>query len=131
MTYTNSGAAGSAHPRGGRFSGLLAAGSVAGSVLASACCIVPLVLFSLGIGGAWISTLTGLAPYKPVFLALAAVLVAAGFASMRRGGAACDADGYCAHPASRYVTLAALWLSTGILLTVILWPWLVPILMGD
>ena len=45
--------------RAGR-KGLVASGSVIGAVLASACCILPLVLFSLGIGGAWMSNLTAL-----------------------------------------------------------------------
>lgn len=114
----------------GRLAGLLAAGGVAGSVLASGCCIVPLALFSLGISGAWISTLTGLAPYQPVFLTLAAVMVAGGFLSVRRSRVACEVDDYCARPVSRYVTLGALWLSASVLVVVILWPWLVPILLG-
>ncbi|WP_342634038.1 mercuric transporter MerT family protein [Mesorhizobium waimense] len=41
---------------------LLVAGGLLGALAASSCCIVPLVLFSLGIGGAWISNLTALAP---------------------------------------------------------------------
>src|SRR5262245_33531668 len=48
---------------------LVAAGGILGALAASSCCIIPLVLFSLGIGGAWIGTLTALAPYKPFFVA--------------------------------------------------------------
>jgi len=44
------------------------AGGVLGAVAASSCCILPLVLFSLGISGAWIGNLTALAPYQPVFV---------------------------------------------------------------
>lgn len=41
------------------------------ATLASACCTVPLALVSLGVGGAWISGLTALAPYRWLFVALA------------------------------------------------------------
>lgn len=41
--------------------GSLAAAAVA-AILASACCLGPLVLLTLGLGGAWVSNLTGLEP---------------------------------------------------------------------
>ena len=41
--------------------GTLITGGFAG-ILASACCVGPLVLVSLGLGGAWVSTLTVLEP---------------------------------------------------------------------
>src|SRR6266481_210174 len=52
----------------GKREGLLAAGGVIGAIAASSCCILPLVLFTLGISGAWIGNLTALAPYQPIFL---------------------------------------------------------------
>ena len=42
--------------------GWLAAGGVVGSILASACCVVPLLLVLLGVSGAWIGNLTKLEP---------------------------------------------------------------------
>lgn len=47
----------------------IAAGGILGALAASSCCILPLVLFSLGITGAWIANFTALAPYKPYFAA--------------------------------------------------------------
>ena len=47
----------------------MAAGGLLGALAASSCCIVPLVLFGLGISGAWIGSLTRLAPYQPCFIA--------------------------------------------------------------
>ena len=49
---------------------ILAAGGVLGAIAASSCCIVPLALFGLGVGGAWIGNLTALAPYQPIFVAV-------------------------------------------------------------
>lgn len=112
--------------------GWLAGASVLGSVLASACCIVPLALFSLGIGGAWMTNLTALAPYKPIFIVLAAGLILSGFISMRRRRRrACDINGYCASTLSTRITSAALWFSTLLVIAVLLWPYLLPIIMGE
>lgn len=44
---------------------------VGAAVAASACCTIPLALVSLGIGGAWITWLTALAPYRWIFVTLA------------------------------------------------------------
>lgn len=41
------------------------------AVAASACCTIPLALVSLGIGGAWIGSLTALAPYRWIFVTIA------------------------------------------------------------
>src|SRR5256885_3904101 len=48
---------------------LLMAGGLLGALAASSCCILPLVLFSLGVSGAWIGNFTQLAPYQPYFIA--------------------------------------------------------------
>lgn len=44
-------------------------GTALGAALgASACCTIPLALVSFGVGGAWIGSLTALAPYRWVFV---------------------------------------------------------------
>lgn len=58
---------------------LVAAGGVLGALAASSCCLLPLALFGLGIGGAWIGNLTALAPYQPIFVAIALGLIGYGF----------------------------------------------------
>jgi len=52
-----------ADPSNGR--GALAAGGLA-AILASTCCLGPLVLITLGFSGAWIGNLTALEPYRPI-----------------------------------------------------------------
>lgn len=111
--------------------GLFASASVVAAVASSACCIVPLVLFLLGIGGAWIANLTALSPYKPYFAAIAGALIIAGFISMRRRRRrACAVNGYCASTLSTWITTVALCASTMLVVVVLLWPYLLPILMG-
>jgi len=75
----------------------LLAGGVA-ALLASACCLGPLVLITLGFSGAWISNLTALEPYQPIFMGVA--LVALFFAGKRiwRPAAQCAPGEICALP---------------------------------
>ena len=107
----------------------LAGGGVIGGLLASACCVLPLALFSLGIGGAWIGQLTALAPYKPWFWAAGALFVAAGFVSAWRGRRACRINGGCPPPRWQRVTQALLGFAAVLLMLVAVWPWILPVLM--
>jgi len=52
-----------------RGQGLMTVGGLLGALVASSCCLLPLVLFGLGVSGAWIGNLTQLAPYQPFFIA--------------------------------------------------------------
>lgn len=81
---------------------LLTAGGLFGAVAASACCLVPLTLFSVGISGAWIGNLTQLAPYKPYSIAAAAVFIGGGYwLSYRSRRAGCAEGTVCARPLPR------------------------------
>ena len=78
---------------------LLAGGFAA--LLASTCCLGPLVLITLGFSGAWISKLTALEPYQPIFIG--AALVALFFAGQRiwRPVTQCAPGEICAFPRVR------------------------------
>lgn len=94
-------------------SGWLATGGVLGAVLASSCCIGPLVLVSLGVSGAWIGNLTALEPLKPYFIAATLVLLGLGFWQVYfRKKPKCAEGSYCARPQSSLITKTALWLAT-------------------
>ena len=128
-----SGAAANEQPIGGsgRREGLLAAGGIIGAIGASACCILPLVLFTLGIGGAWIGNLTALAPYQPVFLAATAGFLGFGFWKVyRRPKVVACADGSCARPVSKRVVKTALWTATVLALAALAFPYVAPIVMS-
>lgn len=90
--------------------GLFAALGVLGALLASACCIVPLVLVTLGISGAWIGNLTALEPYKPLTAGIAILFIGLGFWHVYfRAKPACVDGSYCASPKSSRITKIALW----------------------
>src|SRR5215471_12216358 len=78
---------------------LMAAGGVVGALAASSCCILPLVLFSLGVSGAWIGNFTRLAPYQPFFIALTIACLGYGYWLVYRASKVTCADGEtCARP---------------------------------
>lgn len=102
-----------AAPSGRSGSGWFATGGVLGAVLASTCCIGPLILVSIGVSGAWIGSLTALEPLKPYFIAATLVLLGLGFRQVYfRKKPACEDGSYCARPESGLVTKAALWIAT-------------------
>jgi len=82
-------------PQGGR--GALLTGGVA-ALLASTCCLGPLVLITLGFSGAWIGNLTLLEPYRPVFIAVALVALFFAWRRIWRPAAVCAAGEVCATP---------------------------------
>jgi len=109
---------------------------VIGAILASSCCILPLVLFSLGITGAWMSHLTALEPYQPYFIPLVLLMLAGGFYTVYRktdsgcGASNCETTSYCGTPRAERVIKIALWSATVLIALVLAWPYLVPYLLG-
>ncbi len=79
--------------------GLLAllAGGLA-ALLASACCIGPLLLLSVGISGAWIGHLTELGPLQPVFLGVAVLALVLAWRRIWRPTQVCEPGQVCALP---------------------------------
>lgn len=129
-TPASSPARGRSKTAGDGRTGWLAGGGIAGALLASACCVLPLTLFSLGIGGAWIGQLTALAPYQPWFWAAGALFVAAGLVSVWRGRRACPVDASCGPSRAQRVVHVVLWLAAALLAVSALWPFIVPVLLG-
>src|SRR5215467_7680377 len=78
---------------------LMAAGGLVGALAAWSCCILPLVLFSLGVSGAWIGNFTRLAPYQPYFIAVTIGCLGYGYWLVHRSTKLACTDGdACARP---------------------------------
>src|SRR5260370_1094371 len=86
----------------GSGSGVLLAGGLS-AILASTCCLGPLVLVSLGFSGAWIGNLTRLEPYRPYFLVGAVVALAFAARRIFRPASACKPGEICALPKARRI----------------------------
>jgi mercuric ion transport protein len=106
--------------------GALAAGGLA-AILASTCCLGPLVLVALGVSGAWIGNLTLLEPYRPVFIG--AALVALFFAGRRifRPAAACRPGEVCAIPQVRAAYKLIFWIVVALVLIALGFPYVLPL----
>ena len=108
--------------------GLLSAGGVLGAVGASSCCLLPLVFALAGISGAWISSLTRLAPYQPIFLGIAGLSIGTGLWRIyRKPRLACDGP-QCGTTTSRRVTKAVLWLSAILVIVATTTEWWIQLL---
>lgn len=90
---------------------------------ASACCVGPLVLVSLGIGGAWIANLTALEPYRPVFVIVTLVFLFLAFRKLYLVPATCEADAACAAPATRRNQRLIFWAIAVLVLALLAFPW--------
>jgi len=77
-----------------RGQGLMAIGGLLGALAASSCCILPIVLFSLGVSGVWIGNLTQIAPYQPYIIAATFAFLGGGYWLVYRSSQAACADGY-------------------------------------
>lgn len=110
---------------------VIAAGGVLGAIAASTCCIVPLVLFSLGVSGAWIGQLTALSAYQPIFITITLVFLGCGFWMVyRKPEAVCDEEEACARPLPNMLVKLALWFATALILLAFAWPYVVPLILG-
>ncbi|MBN9330224.1 MAG: mercuric transport protein [Comamonas sp. SCN 67-35] len=106
--------------------GALTVGGLA-AILASTCCLGPLVLVALGVSGAWIGNLTLLEPYRPVFIG--AALVALFFAGRRiyRPASACRPGEVCAIPQVRTAYKLIFWIVVALILIALGFPYVLPL----
>lgn len=81
-------------------SSALFVGGVA-AILASTCCLGPLILVALGLSGAWIGNLTRLEPYRPFFIVVAIVALFLAGRRIFRSAQACKPGAVCAVPRTR------------------------------
>jgi mercuric ion transport protein len=109
---------------------LVAAGGILGALAASSCCILPLVLFSLGITGAWIGNLTEFAPYKPYFVAATFALLCNGcYLAYVKPKQVCP-DGSCALPLPNRIVKLSLWIATALVSAALAFDYVAPRLLG-
>lgn len=104
--------------------GPLAAG-LAAAFGASACCVAPLVLASVGLGGAWAASLAALEPARPLFILVAVAFMGIAFARLYLTPARCEPGEACAPDGVRRRQRAAFWVATLFAVALIAAPWVV------
>ncbi len=110
---------------------LASAGSVLAAVGASACCVVPMVLLSFGVTGAWLANFNALYPYKSYLISTAVTLLAARFFWVYRKRRECRENGAaCPAAVSSRFNKAAIWVSTTLIAVAIGLPYAAPWLLS-
>ena len=110
---------------------LNAKGSLAAGILtaigASVCCVGPLVLLALGIGGAWIGNITAFEPFRPLFIGLTLLFLGLAFRKLYRVPQACAPGTPCADPQTTRRQRLIFWSVAVLLLGLLAVPWFAPL----
>lgn len=104
----------------------LAASGLA-ALLTGVCCVVPLVLVSVGLGGAWLATLRAFEPYKWIFIGVALVALAFAWKRIFRPAAQCKPGEICAIPQVRRGYKTSFWAVALLLLFMAVSPYFAPL----
>ncbi len=106
-----------------KFKGELAAGVLA-AIGASVCCVGPLVLLTLGIGGAWIASLTSLEPMRPWLIAATLLFLGLAFRRLYLQPQVCEPGALCAEPIVFKRQRVIFWVVALVLLALLSVPWM-------
>jgi mercuric ion transport protein len=106
--------------KGSLFAGALAA------IGASVCCVGPLVLLMLGIGGAWVANLTAVDPLRPWFIGATVLFLGLALRRLYFQPQVCEAGAACAEPIVLRRQRWIFWIVALVLLALLSVPWLAP-----
>ncbi|MES1996034.1 MAG: mercuric ion transporter MerT [Pseudomonadota bacterium] len=105
--------------------GALALGGLA-AILASTCCLGPLILVALGFSGAWIGNLTALEPYRPLFIGAALVAMVFAYRHIFRPARACEPGEVCAVAEVRTTYKVIFWVVAALVFVALAFPYVLP-----
>jgi mercuric ion transport protein len=104
---------------------LLSLAGIVAAIGAASCCVIPFLLFALGVSGAWIGNLTALEPYQPIFAAVALGFIGWGAWRLRRKAKMACAEGYCATDRSDRIARLGLWTAAVLIVIALVFPYLI------
>lgn len=104
----------------------LAAGGIS-AILASACCLGPLVLVTMGFSGAWLGNFRVLEPYRPIFLSAATVALFVAYRRIYRPTAECKPGEVCAVPQVKVAYKTIFWGVAALTGASIVFPYVLPL----
>jgi mercuric ion transport protein len=102
-------------------------GGVLAGIGASACCVGPFLLLSLGIGGAWIGHLTALEPYRPIFIGLTVLFLGLVFRKLYLVPQTCAPEDDCIADRTRRMQKILFWIFVPLSLALVASPWILPL----
>lgn len=103
-------------------------GVIIGAIGASICCVGPLVLLALGIGGAWVGSLSAFDAYRPIFSIVTLGFLGYAFYRVYRKPkeAECAPGSACATPRGNRFNKVSLWIVTVFALGLLAFPYVAP-----
>lgn len=110
-------------------SGWFGLGALLAATGASACCVAPLLLLSLGIGGAWVSNLTAMEAVRPFFIILTLVFIGLGYRQLVVLPEYCEEGKVCTSPKVKRNQRLLFWIGSGFLLMLLAFPGYAPFFM--
>ena len=108
----------------------LGIGTALAAIGASVCCVGPLLLLSLGIGGAWMSTLTSMESVRPFFILLTLVFIGLGYRKLYVLPESCEAGTACVLPEEKHKQRMIFWIGSALVFLLLAFPWYAPIFMA-
>ena len=106
--------------------GALVAGGLA-ALLASTCCLGPLILVTVGVSGAWIGNLTALEPYRPLLLGAALLALFFAYRRIFRPVQDCKPGEVCALPQVRSAYQVVFWIVAALVIVALAFPYVLPL----
>lgn len=97
------------------------------AILASGCCLGPLVLVTLGFSGAWIGSLRALEPYRPWFLGVALIALFFAYRRIFRPVRDCQPGEVCALPQVRRTYRWLFWIVAALTAVALGFPYVLPL----
>lgn len=118
--------------RSARWSLAANGGAIVSAFIASACCVGPLVLALLGLGGG--ALLLEFEPYRPYFMVVTLGLLGLGFwLQYRKPKPVTNADGIscdCPTPRANKAGRVMLWVATVLVVAFLAFPYIAPLIWG-
>lgn len=96
------------------------------AILASTCCLGPLVLITLGFSGAWISNLRVLEPYRPIFIGAALLAIFLAGRHIWRPATSCAPGEVCAMSNVKITYKLLFWVVAALVLVALGFPYVMP-----
>ena len=100
--------------------------AVLAAIGASVCCVGPLVLLMLGIGGAWVGNLTAFEPYRPFFVGVTLIFVGLAYRKLYLVPQVCAPGAACADPLVLKRQRLIFWIVAVLMLGLLAVPMLAP-----
>jgi mercuric ion transport protein len=97
------------------------------AVGASVCCVGPLLLLTLGIGGAWVGSLTAFEPFRPYLIVATLVFLGVAFHRLYLAPQVCEPGTPCADPRTRTRQRVIFWTVSVLIVGLLAVPYVAPI----